>query len=526
MAGYAGKKKRIRTQWLFLLVSMVYLLLFSAFTSPLFPRFLEYDSAIFMMVGKGILAGKELYVDIFDHKGPVLFWLEAVGMAGGRTGIFFLQILFLWADLLLLDRIAGLFLDETQADQTGTGGKKSAAKRWTVIGVMLLMLSYPLANGNLSEEYSLPLIFLPLYLFLKDYLKQGKPILRNSYVYGLCFGILAFIRLNNAVTIAAIIFYWMIVLIGERKGRELLQHIGIGLLGIFTIAVPIAGWFALRGSLYDMIYATFLFNFRYSSHVSFLQNLTNLNTLAHMIILFAPLLLAMLVFGVRIRDRRLAAALELIMAMNMISLFMGNGYNHYFTITVPLEALMCICMVYPQGCICRGKAECGLQEQNEENGSAAHADRKSRMRKMAVLLVRIGFCGVLAAYTILAARIVVLNVRDYYIRQTPVKEYETVQECLSRIPEEDRAYVLGYNAPAKYYLMGEILPCFRYGILQENWSRSDAAIMEEVVQYLAEGEAKWVMAEAGCDQPDVLHVLEEQYELVEKNSYIALYRVK
>lgn len=144
------------------------------------------------------------------------------------------------------------------------------------------------------------------------------------------------------------------------------------------------------------------------------------------------------------------------------------------------------------------------------------------MEKVTVPLMRIGFCGVFAAYTILAARIVTLNVRDYYIRQTPVKEYEAVQECLSRIPEEDRAYVLGYNAPAKYYLMGDILPCFRYAVLQGNWDW----IMEETLQYLAEGEAKWVMTEATCDQPDVLRVLEEQYELVEKNGYIALYRVK
>ncbi|MCM1537882.1 MAG: hypothetical protein NC254_05755 [bacterium] len=517
MAEYAGKensiKKNIRKQLLFFLVSAVYLLFFSAYTSPLFPKFLNYDSAIFMMVGKGILAGKELYVDIFDHKGPLLFWLEAVGMAGGRTGIYFLQVMFLWADLFLLDRIMGLFFGKAEQDrritvweQAAVAEKNRNAKRCFVIGMTLLMLSYPLANGNLSEEYSLPFIFLPLYLFLRDYVEREKPLLRSSYVYGLCFGVLAFIRLNNAVTIAAIILYWVIVLVMRRKGMELLRHLGIGMLGILTVAAPIAGWFVLRGSFYDMIYASFLFNFRYSAHMSFLQNLTNLNTLTHMVILFTPLFLAMLVFAVRVKDGRLLAALELIIAVNIASLFMGHGYNHYFTITVPIEALMCLCMVCTEKTI--------------------RKDSMRGMEQVAALLAHIGFVCVLAAYGILAARIVALNVRDYYIQEDVVKEYETVQECLNQIPEADRAYVLGYNAPAKYYLMGELLPCFRYGILQENWSRSDAVVMEEVIQYLAGGDARWVMAETECSQAEVAAVLSERYELVEKNEYIALYRMK
>lgn len=499
--------KSIQKQLLLILVSAVYLLLFSAYTSPLFPKFLNYDSAIFMMVGKGILAGKELYVDIFDHKGPILFWLEAIGITGGRLGIFFLQTVFLWVDLLLVDRMTGLFLKGAAAGQTGMIGRKHAAKRWSVIGITLLMLSYPLANGNLSEEYSLPFILLPLYLFLKDYLEQGKPVLRNSYVYGLCFGILAFIRLNNAVTLAAIVLYWMIVLIMKRDGLKLLRHIGIGLLGLLTAVAPTVMWFALRGSLYDMIYASFLFNFRYSSHMSFLQTLTNLNVLAHMAILFTPLLLAMLVFAVKIRDGKLTAALELIMVVNILSLFMGHGYNHYFTITVPLDALMGICMLYSEGRICGGT----------DNVEKRQAGRSN-------VLLWIGFFGVLAVYGILAARIVILNVRDYYIEKTVTKEYETVWACLDQIPEEERAYVLGYNIPAKYYLMGDILPCFRYGILQENWSRSDPDIMDETIRFLKEKNVRWVMTEAGCDNPEVLNVLEEYYDLVEETDYGNLYR--
>lgn len=498
-------EKRIQKYGLFLLASAAYLLFFSAYTSPLFPKFMKYDSAVFMMVSKSILAGKKLYVDIFDHKGPVLYCFETLGMAGGRIGIFLLQTLFLWMDLLLLDRMTGLFLDE--AGEKGTAAGAHAAKRRFVIGMTLLLLAYPLANGNLTEEYSLPFIFLSFYLFLKDMRTLGEPQSFHSYVYGICFGILAFIRLNNAVTICAVILFWMIVLIGQKRWKTLLLHLGVGLLGIATVVVPVLLYFFIRGSLYDMIYAVFLFNLRYSAGSGFLHHLTSLNIWAHLVILFAPLVLAMLVFDGRIRDGRLKAALELILVLNMVSLFLGQGYNHYFTITVPLEAFMCIC----------------LTQRPVHDGEKP----KTGLQRAMDLLIRIGFAGVAAGYCILAVRIIVLNAKDYYWDDAVRNEYDAVRGCLSDIPGEDRDAVLGYLVPGEYYLMGEVTPCFRYAVLQESWGSIEEQILEDTMQCLSSGKAKWVMitTEEYTNQR-ALAILNENYELANENDYCKLYRRK
>lgn len=504
--GEQGKeKKRIQKYGLFLLVSAAYLLFFSAYTSPLFPKFMKYDSAVFMMVSKSILAGKKLYADIFDHKGPVLYCFETLGMAGGRIGLFLLQTLFLWIDLILLDRMTALFLEK--AGEKGAAAGANAAKRRFVIGMALLLLAYPLANGNLTEEYSLPFIFLSFYLFLKDMRTMGDPRPVHSYVYGICFGMLSFIRLNNAVTICAVILFWMIVLIGQKRWKTLLLHLGVGLLGIATVVVPILLYFLLRGTLYDMIYAVFLFNLRYSTGSGFLHRLTSLNIWAHLIILFAPLVLAMLVFGGRIRDARLKAALELILVFNMVSLFLGQGYNHYFMITVPLEAFMCICLV----------------QQPEHDGE----NPKTGLQRAAELLIRIGFAGVAAGYCILAVRIIVLNAKDYYWDDAVRNEYDAVRSCLSDIPDEERDAVLGYLVPGEYYLMGDVTPCFRYAILQESWGSIEEQILEDTMQYLSSGEAKWVMitTEEYTNQR-ALAILNENYELANENDYCRLYRRK
>ncbi len=486
-------------------ISAVYLLLFSAYTSPLFSDFVEYDSAIFMMVAKSVLSGKRLFIDIFDHKGPVFFLFEIIGMAGGRTGLYLLQTVFLWADLWLIDRMTGVFLDETAGGRPGASCGTGRSTRMVVIGLTLLFLAYPLSNGNLTEEYSLPFILLSLYLFVKDILTTEEPRLRHSYVYGICLGILMFIRLNNAVTICAMILFWMIVLVGERKWKLLLSHLGIGFLGVASVSIPVFLYFWGAGSLREMIYATFLFNFRYGSEGGFLYRLDSLNTWAHLIILYSPLVLALLVFGSRIRSRRLKTALILVVVLNMITMLFGQGYNHYFTIMVPLEALMCAAFLS------------GLREKE-------HNEKVVRSRVVS-LAVRVGFAGVTAGYAVLAARIIVLNVKDYYVDDAFRTKYETVQDCLSDIPEEERGSVLGYSVPAEYYLFGDLVPCYRYAILQENWGSVDAKITEDMLQFLSEGKARWIVTlPNGYDSREVAAILERDYELVNENEYCILYR--
>ena len=60
-------RKEIR---LLLALSLCYILglfLFSMHTSPLYPNLLGVDSAIFSLLGKGIVEGKTLYLDLFDQ---------------------------------------------------------------------------------------------------------------------------------------------------------------------------------------------------------------------------------------------------------------------------------------------------------------------------------------------------------------------------------------------------------------------------------------------------------------------------
>ena len=71
----------------------IFVLVSASWTSPLFPEMYGYDSAWYSMMGRAITEGFVPYRDYFDLKGPVFFFIEAIGQAviKGRNGIFLIE---------------------------------------------------------------------------------------------------------------------------------------------------------------------------------------------------------------------------------------------------------------------------------------------------------------------------------------------------------------------------------------------------------------------------------------------------
>lgn len=470
----------------YFLISVLYLLIFSAHSSPLFPRYLNWDSAIFMMVGKGLNQGKRLYLDVFDHKGPVLFWIEALGMRFGRNGIFLLQCVFMTVDLYYMERIAAYFCQ--------------GRKKYFAIAAAMVWLAYPFANGNLSEEYSLPFILITMDLFLKDWNAGQKPKILHAYLYGVCFGILFFIRVNNAVTICAVILGWMYVLIRRKQPGEIWKCLIAGFAGIVTAAAPICVYFGIQGALWEMFYATFLFNLKYSGNVSLLKELSDPVILLRMGILFSPLIAAAIVFFRELKGQELKAVMEMIVALNFFALFLGHGYNHYFTVLLPIVLVMAALLPV---------------------GRTDSKNKRNLWRIAEKTLAGIVFAG----YCVLAFRIIVNNFHDYYVDHAVLEEYDTVRESFSRIPEDERDSVLGYEIPAKYYLIGDVLPCYKYGILQYHWKQNDEQVMDDFLRFVGEESPSWMISEKNTSNTELQGILDEKYDRMWEDDYAVYYRL-
>ena len=116
------------------------LFLYSANT-PLGPCY-SSDNSIYMVMGTALANGFRPYLDIFDHKGPLLFvlqWFPQLFGGGFQTITVFIQeVFFLFLCLRMLCAITRRFF---------------SIPEWFPQIFYLAYLSSLVGEGNLSEEY-------------------------------------------------------------------------------------------------------------------------------------------------------------------------------------------------------------------------------------------------------------------------------------------------------------------------------------------------------------------------------------
>ena len=102
-----------------------------------------------------------------------------------------------------------------------------------------VVLAPTIEGGNLTEEWSLPLLFLSMYLAL-DFIVEEKELHKPVYgfIYGVCFGIIALIRITNTVMICAAVLTITIYLIINKQWRNLLWNAVAFLLGVGAAFIP------------------------------------------------------------------------------------------------------------------------------------------------------------------------------------------------------------------------------------------------------------------------------------------------
>lgn len=315
------------------LASVLFVFLFSCTTSPLYehhPFWFHGDSGIFQEMGVCLVQGGTPYVDLFDHKGPILWFIQALGIwISPRWGIMIMQSLSLFCTLILWYKTARLII-----------GKPGLSIVVSLSGLLFLLAFYQ--RGNLCEEWCLPFISLPIYLYFYRWRKKQIPqplyTTLDSFVIGLCVGTIAMIRLNNTAPIIGFVLWDFIMCLKHKEYKKLWTNISAICAGMVLIFLGCALFYLVKAGwngVYEMIYGTFVFNLLYFEEKT---SLTFLSSIQHYI-LPVIFLLILIILMFKNKENNTVIIPDIISFVATIFAIGSFEFWHYTMIFIPLFVL-------------------------------------------------------------------------------------------------------------------------------------------------------------------------------------------
>ena len=290
----------------------------------------EIDSSVFIYGARRIREGKILYKDFFDHKGPILYLMEVIGLTisnGSNIGIWIVELSFMISSLCILYKISRMF------------SKKKLVNVLAVILSIIPICTF-LNEGNYAEEYALPFMLYSLYIFLK-FIKNNDISKIEVILSGLFCGLVLFLKMNLLILWIVYIPVVICIYIKNKRYKELIKTILLFILGMLLVIIPVLIYFLVNNALSDFIYCVFTFNFKYAGYegempakIDILKYFLKLSKL--IIIAF---IVGLLVLINQIKNKQKYLELTLSIAYFIIAILelvlIGRDYSYYGIMLIP-----------------------------------------------------------------------------------------------------------------------------------------------------------------------------------------------
>ncbi len=310
---------------LLLISSFIFISIFSSVSSPFLGINYRHDSSQFETIGKGWANGLLPYRDLWDSKGPYVFFINMIAYTfNGKFTLWLLEIFNLWITNIFCYKAARLKFNQKISCLLSAAG-------------CFLFMGYFWYFGNNQGEWCLPFLSLAHYGIYKYLLSGNKelPII-NGFYCGMAAGISLMTRATNILGVAFSILFGFFILLKNKQFKNLLQNILTGLLGISIITVPFFLYFYLHGILQDMLFATFTYNTMY------IEKWQNNNILSSIGVLFKYniyLLFPIYVFYRNLKKKNWKNIFLIILPLFLTIAFIllkTRGFRNYFIILYPL----------------------------------------------------------------------------------------------------------------------------------------------------------------------------------------------
>ena len=236
----------------------------------------SYDTNVYRAIGTTIKNGGMPYKDVFDHKGPLLHIIYALGaIVDDARGIWPFAFLAITTSTVLIYLIS----------------RKMNNSRPIALLSTIIVWTPAIASGYLKHEASccscvlgLPFVLYSAYVFI-DFFINKKTNKLKLFLCGACFGAILMIRPNMAAVWVAGCIAVLVESIKKKQLKELINYLALFIAGVAAIVLPILMWLIFNGAfgsfidcyisynaLYSAAQATATTGSRISSIAFFLQN--------------------------------------------------------------------------------------------------------------------------------------------------------------------------------------------------------------------------------------------------------------
>ena len=458
--------------YVIIFIMCILVMLFMVDTSPIKASDVKTDSSVFISTANEMLQGKVVYRDTFDHKGPIIYIINIIGLLispSSLIGIWFVEVISIFIACIFLYKSFELYFKENKC----------------ILSLLLVsMFLGIMANtrmlelGNLVEEYALPFIAIGIYLFFKYALSdeiEHKP--KYMFFHGILCMFTMLLRPNMIAVWVSVGVIVTVKLLVNKKIKNLFINILAGLLGLLVVFLPVAIYFGINNGFKDFIYSVFEFNMKYSADelktkIEIIK--TIIKGVLNKFLIVAVISIISGIVGKKFKNGITIFSVLFLSTSIIVISFAGRVYGHYYMNLLPAIIVSFIFII--------------------------EMLNKKMIKKFPIVVSICVMC--LNVMAIVGYKVIDL------------KKFDDIYNSITEELENGDLYVLGNKCT--YYLNLDSYPDFKYKYIIPI-TKIDNNIIEETAEYIATFKPKYIIVDKGHigdKKLPVYDLVKENYDLV------------
>ena len=204
------------------------------------------DACVYLRCAEWMQDGLTMYRDMFDHKGPLVYMIYGPVSYLGTMGVWLLDVVILYISLLLIYRIARLFVNNRNS--------------LVIAGLMACFIQLPFWDEGGPEWLATPGCIYGCYLFAKHLKDRGQCSFVEMALFSAAVGICLFTKPNTVAGLVPLALYFALRLFRHFDWKVFGRYVVAVIVGLAIVLLPIGLWLYQNGNLQDFIDAYWTFN--------------------------------------------------------------------------------------------------------------------------------------------------------------------------------------------------------------------------------------------------------------------------